>query len=257
MNDKDRGEVGNLQEISFANTKAYRFTLTKGFHSLSIDYTLPRGNVFNYLITENLIGQKMIIHYLLGNEVSEKMIQSFQFIYEDKESEHSLLYPNSFGPLANVYENKEFSFSLKYPDELIISMPDCVSLNDKKGDGIFGIKICNQNSPLSFYNPNFHSLDDYKNSYILKTEKETKALRIYIRKNEEIITSQGVRGLKQIINVEVFDPTTGASTPEMRDAFWFNQKRYVFFKSQKGMVELLIFRAEQTLLDAIIQSISF
>lgn len=71
--------IGELQEISFAGTKAYRFIMTKGFKSLSIEYALPSG-VFTYLITENPIGQKIIIHYLSGNEISEKMIQSFQFI---------------------------------------------------------------------------------------------------------------------------------------------------------------------------------
>lgn len=70
--------IGELREISFAGTKAYRFIMTKGFKSLSIEYALPSG-VFTYLITENPVGQKMIIHYLSGNEISEKMIQSFQF----------------------------------------------------------------------------------------------------------------------------------------------------------------------------------
>lgn len=177
--------------------------------------------------------------------------------YENKNSKPSLLYPNSFGPLTNVYKDKEFEFSLKYPDELRISIPDCVSLNDKESDGTFGIKICNQNSPLSFYNPNFSSLNEYKNNYILKTKKETEALRVYIQKNEDITTSQGVKGLKQIIDVEVFDPITGTSTTKMRDAFWLNQTRYVFYKPQKGMMELLIFNGTLDLKDAIIQSISF
>lgn len=178
-------------------------------------------------------------------------------VYENKEAPTLLLYPNSFGPLRNVYEDKDLGFSLRYPDEIRVSESDCTLLNDKYSDGTFAIKICNQNSQLSFYNPDSRSLDEYKNDYILKTEKEREMKRIYIRKNEEITTDYGTKGLKQVIDVEVFDSLTGTSTSEMRDAFLFNQVRYVFYNHQKGMAVLLMFRGIPDLKEAIIQSISF
>lgn len=170
-------------------------------------------------------------------------------------------FPFSFGPLKNVYKDKEFGFSLKYPDDLILSVPDCVSLNAKKEPQLFGIKVCNQHSPMSGNNPNARSLADYSHDYLLAIDKTSGFIgpiagRVRIKKNREMTTASGAKGLEQVVDVEFFDPTTGTSTPAMQDASWDSQRRYVFYKQGKGVVVLLVFSSDP-LEREIVQSVSY
>lgn len=187
--------------------------------------------------------------------------------------------PFVFGPLIHIYEDKEFEFSLKYPDELQMYPPtaaECRLLNDKMTDGgNFAIGICNQKMVSSFRNPLAHSLDDYRQDYFL-TQKDfelfaraapdplpfldTTKMRIHIKKNQDITTLSGVRGLKQIYTVEYFDTSTNISIQE-RPGQTIDRQRYIFYQPQKGTMTLWIPNrinsVAAALEDAIIQSISY
>jgi hypothetical protein len=73
-------QIGNLQETDFAGQKAYSFTLTKSFSlGLAGGYALADGTMYNYILTENKNGEKFIIHYPIGDSLSEQMKDSFVF----------------------------------------------------------------------------------------------------------------------------------------------------------------------------------
>lgn len=185
----------------------------------------------------------------------------------------------AFGPLTNTYEDKEFGFSLKYPDELQMYPPtaaECRLLNDKMTDGgNFAVGICNQKMVSSFRNPLAHSLDDYRQDYFLTqkdfelftrgapdplTFSDTTKMRVHIKKNEDITTLSGTRGLKQIYTVEYFDANSNISIQE-RPEQTIDRQRYIFYQPQKGTMTLWIPNrtnfAASALEDAIIQSISY
>ncbi len=79
-------EVGEMKEITLAGRTAYTFSLTDGFTHSTGGYTLGDGQTYNYVITENLAGQKIVIHYLIdsttypeGVKIAEQMLKSFNF----------------------------------------------------------------------------------------------------------------------------------------------------------------------------------
>lgn len=187
--------------------------------------------------------------------------------------------PFVFGPLIHIYEDKEFEFSLKYPDELQMypsTAAECRLLNDKITDGgNFTIGICNQKMVSSFRNPFAHSLDDYQQDYFLSQKdfelfargapdplpfSDTTKMRVHIKKNEDITTLSGTRGLKQIYTIEYFNTNTNIIIHE-RPGETIDRQRYVFYHSQKGTMTLLIPNrinfAASALEDAIIQNILY
>lgn len=79
-------EVGEMKEIILAGKTAYTFSLTDGFTHSTGGYTLGDGQTYNYVITENSAGQKIVIHYLIdsttypeGVKIAAKMLESFNF----------------------------------------------------------------------------------------------------------------------------------------------------------------------------------
>lgn len=79
-------EVGKMKEIILAGKTAYVFSLTDGFTHSTGGYTLGDGQIYNYVITENSAGQKIVIHYLIdsttypeGVKTARKMLESFSF----------------------------------------------------------------------------------------------------------------------------------------------------------------------------------
>lgn len=73
-------QVGDLKEAVIAGQKAYSFTLTKSFTFGSVGgYALADSTIYNYILTENKNGEKLIIHYPMGNSLSEQMKNSFAF----------------------------------------------------------------------------------------------------------------------------------------------------------------------------------
>jgi hypothetical protein len=81
-----RPEVGEMKEIMLAGKTAYTFSLTDGFTHSTGGYTLGDGQTYNYVITENSAGQKIVIHYLIGSttysegiKTARKMLESFNF----------------------------------------------------------------------------------------------------------------------------------------------------------------------------------
>ena len=75
-----------MKEIMLAGKTAYTFSLTDGFTHSTGGYTLGDGQTYNYVITENLAGQKIVIHYLIdstthpeGVKTARKMLESFSF----------------------------------------------------------------------------------------------------------------------------------------------------------------------------------
>jgi len=75
-------QVGPLEESIIDGQKAYQFTLTGSF---AFDATGRTGYTIGdkpsmYVITESPSGDKFIIHYLVGDPVSEKMFRSFKFV---------------------------------------------------------------------------------------------------------------------------------------------------------------------------------
>lgn len=80
-NHKDRN-VGELTGTIIDGREAYWFTLDQGFTTekkIGRGYSIPPGQTYMYTITENSMGQKIIIYYLLGNPVAETMFQTFEF----------------------------------------------------------------------------------------------------------------------------------------------------------------------------------
>lgn len=78
---KDK-QVGSLEETIIDGQKAYQFTLTDSF---AFDATGKNGYTIGdkpnmYVITESPLGDKFVIHYLVGDSVSEKIFQSFKFV---------------------------------------------------------------------------------------------------------------------------------------------------------------------------------
>jgi hypothetical protein len=72
--------VGSMEESVVAGRAAYQFTLTEGFsYGETGGYGIPKGLVYNYVVTESPSGEKFIISYLLGNEVAKKWFDSFEW----------------------------------------------------------------------------------------------------------------------------------------------------------------------------------
>jgi hypothetical protein len=81
-----RPEVGEMKEIILSGKTAYTFSLTDGFTHSTGGYTLGDGQTYNYVITENSAGQKIVIHYLIdsatypeGIKTARKMLESRYF----------------------------------------------------------------------------------------------------------------------------------------------------------------------------------
>ncbi len=74
-------QVGDLKKISFADKAAYSFTLSGGF-IVGASGTTEYGfeGTHNYIFAENNAGEKMILHYPIGDALSEKIKNSFVFI---------------------------------------------------------------------------------------------------------------------------------------------------------------------------------
>lgn len=76
-------KVGDLKEIQFADKTAYSFTLDKGFREYSsadYGYAIPDGMTYNYIFVENNFGDKLIIYYRVGDDLSEQIKDSFGFL---------------------------------------------------------------------------------------------------------------------------------------------------------------------------------
>lgn len=74
---KDK-KIGDIKEVTFAGEKAYSFTLLGGFATnlTGMGYVLP--GTHNYIFVEKN-NTKFVIHYPIGDKVSEKIIESFEF----------------------------------------------------------------------------------------------------------------------------------------------------------------------------------
>lgn len=78
-------EIGDLKPITIAGQLAYSFTLTKGFKEESepkddLGYILPGDSVYNFVFLENRTGEKLMIHYPLGDAISERIAQSLEVL---------------------------------------------------------------------------------------------------------------------------------------------------------------------------------
>jgi hypothetical protein len=72
---------GELTAIRFANHPAYSFTQDFGFNGAEGSYAFfPSSSVFNFIAVENNAGQKLLIHYRVGDPVAEKIKDSFSFV---------------------------------------------------------------------------------------------------------------------------------------------------------------------------------
>lgn len=84
-NPYSHAEVGEMKEITFGGKPAFSFSLTNGFKLLTGEYSLGDGQAYNYVITENSKGHRLIVHYLIDSEtypegidLAEKMVVSFK-----------------------------------------------------------------------------------------------------------------------------------------------------------------------------------
>ncbi len=71
-----RRQVGDLRQISFAGTTAYSFTLTDGFASPFVEYSLSGVHVYILLGHGDA---KYIIHYPVWDRVASQISRSFEF----------------------------------------------------------------------------------------------------------------------------------------------------------------------------------
>lgn len=78
-NFKDK-EVGNLKQLTFKGKAAYQFTLTRSFSDgpSGGGYSFS-GGMHNYILFEHN-NAKFILHYPLGNKLSQKLSDSFEFV---------------------------------------------------------------------------------------------------------------------------------------------------------------------------------
>ncbi len=78
-NTRDK-KVGELKEITLDGQKAYSFTLTRSFNKgLAGGYILDtKGTIFNFIFVENKAGEKLMIHYPLSDNISEKILKLFE-----------------------------------------------------------------------------------------------------------------------------------------------------------------------------------
>jgi hypothetical protein len=76
---KDK-KVGPLVETTVNSQKAYQFTLTKSFGGPFGGYALAGDKTYMFVVTENTLGDKFILHYVSENPVSKSIFQSFRFV---------------------------------------------------------------------------------------------------------------------------------------------------------------------------------
>jgi len=78
--------VGDLKQTTFAGNPAYSFTLDDGFNGGNGTGYALGNNTYNYVLVENPVGKKLIIHYLIKSKKypdnvqwSNRIIKDFNF----------------------------------------------------------------------------------------------------------------------------------------------------------------------------------
>lgn len=71
-------KVGELQKTTIQGREAYKFTLTKTFSGLFGGEALW-PNLYQFIITESPSGDKFIMRYPVGDQVSESILETFKF----------------------------------------------------------------------------------------------------------------------------------------------------------------------------------
>jgi hypothetical protein len=73
-------QVGPFKATFVDGRISYEFTLTKDLGGLFGESLLPENEQYMYVITEAPAGDKIIIHYLIDDCLSEQMFRSFKFL---------------------------------------------------------------------------------------------------------------------------------------------------------------------------------
>lgn len=74
-------QIGDLQKISFASSTAYSFDISDDFELATPGSGYPPPGIFNrYIFFENKNKEKFTIWYPEGDQVSQKIVDSFRFI---------------------------------------------------------------------------------------------------------------------------------------------------------------------------------
>jgi hypothetical protein len=77
-------KVGDLKQITFAGNPAYSFTLEDKFNGENgTGYALRDNDIYNYVLVENPVGKKLIIHYLIKSKKYPDNIQWANWIIKD------------------------------------------------------------------------------------------------------------------------------------------------------------------------------
>lgn len=72
-------QVGDLQEITFASSTAYSFTLSEAFINSEGGYLIPSGVTNRYIFLESSDKRKFMIWHPKDDPISQKIVDSFKF----------------------------------------------------------------------------------------------------------------------------------------------------------------------------------